>query len=84
MSACGALHWLVTKYKIFAFFVNTENWITFDAPLPLCKKHYFEHMKLMECSGRLAILCMEESFMHMWVMENYDTKVWSKRQTISI
>jgi hypothetical protein len=84
VSTCGALHWLVTKNKIFAFFVDAESWITFDLPLRLRKENYFEHTKLVEYSGRLAMLCIEESSMHLWVMEDYDTKVWSKRQTMSI
>jgi F-box interacting protein len=84
VSTCGALHWLVTKNKIFAFFVDTESWITFDLPFRLCKENYFEHTKLVEYSGRLAMLCIEESSTHLWVMEDYDTKVWSKRQTMSI
>ena len=76
---CGALHWLVTKSKIFAFFVDTESCITFDLPFSLCKANYFEHTKLVEYSGLLAMLCIKESSMHLWAMEDYDTKVWSKK-----
>lgn len=84
VSACGALHWIMTNNEMFAFFVDTESWTTFDLPFPLCKERCFSHMKLTEYGGRLALLCMEESSMQLCVMEDYDMKIWSKRRTISI
>jgi hypothetical protein len=54
----------------------------FNLPFLLCKECYFKQMKLVEYSGRLV---MEEISRQLWVLEdNYDTKIWSKRQTISI
>jgi hypothetical protein len=55
----------------------------FDLPFPLCKKCYFKHLKLVY-SGCLVMLCDEESSMQLWVLEDYDTKIWSKRPTISM
>jgi hypothetical protein len=84
VSTCGALHWLMTDHKIFAFFADTESWEIFGLPFPLCKEHYFKHMKLVDYSGHLAMLCMEESSIQLWVMEDIKAKKWSKRQNISI
>ncbi|XP_059441765.1 F-box protein At5g49610-like [Corylus avellana] len=84
VSSCGALHWLMTNHEIFTFFADTESWEIFDLPFPLCKEHYFKHMKLVDYSGHLAMLCMEDSSMQLWVMEDSETKKWSKRQNISI
>ncbi|XP_062148714.1 F-box protein At5g07610-like [Alnus glutinosa] len=84
VSACGALNWIMSNNEIFTFFVDTESSTMFDLPFPLCKKYYFKHMKLVEYSGRLAMLCIEDSSMQLWVLEDYDTKIWSKRPTISL
>jgi F-box interacting protein len=84
VSACGALNWIMSNNEIFTFFVDTESSTMFDLPFPLCKKCYFKHMKLVEYSGRLAMLCIEDSSMQLWVLEDYDTKIWSKRPTISM
>jgi F-box interacting protein len=74
ISTCGSLHWLMTNHEIFAFSADTESWEIFDLPFPLCKEHYFKHMKLVDYSSRLAMLCMEESSMQLWVMENSKAK----------
>lgn len=60
------------------FFVDTDSWTKYDLPFPLCNERYFKQMKLVEYSGRLAMLCMEESSMQLWVLEDYDPKIWSK------
>lgn len=82
VSACGALHWIMTNNEIFSFFPDTESWLTFGLPFPLCKKYSFNH--LVEYGGRLAMICMEESCMQLWVMIDYETKIWKKKQSISI
>ncbi|XP_041002903.1 F-box protein At5g49610-like [Juglans microcarpa x Juglans regia] len=85
VSACGVLYSLMPDNEIFAFYEDTESWTTFELPFPLCKKDYFKHMKLVEYRGRLGMLCMGENFMmQLWVMEDHDMKIWSKRETISI
>ncbi|KAG6735039.1 hypothetical protein I3842_01G300600 [Carya illinoinensis] len=85
VSACGVLYSLMPDNEIFAFHEDTESWTTFELPFPLCKKYYFKYMKLVEYRGRLGMLCMGENFiMQLWVMEDHDMKIWSKRETISI
>ncbi|XP_059435604.1 F-box protein At4g19940-like [Corylus avellana] len=83
VSVCGALHWLMTNNEIFAF-DDTESWKILYLPSPLCQKHYYRKIKIMDYSGHLAFLYMEKSFMELWVMEDYDKNIWIKRQNISI
>ena len=81
---CGSFYWLLLNNDIFAFDQATETWTTFDLPFPLCKRDYFYNMKLLEYKGQLAMLCQREDFMQLWVMEDSNAEVWSRRQTISI
>ncbi|XP_035551097.1 F-box protein At5g49610-like [Juglans regia] len=86
VSACGVLHWLMSNNQVFAFDKDTESWTTFDLPFPLCKKNYFKHTKLVEYNGHLAMLCTENhgEFAQLWVMVDSESKVWMKRQRMSI
>ncbi|GMY36909.1 F-box protein At5g49610-like [Fagus crenata] len=80
---CGSFYWLLLN-NIFAFDQATETWTTFDLPFPLCKRDYFYNVKLLEYKGQLAMLCQREDFMQLWVKEDSNAEVWSRRQTISI
>jgi hypothetical protein len=61
VSACGTLNWITSNNEIFTFFVDIDSWTKYDLPFPLCNERNFKQMKLVEYSGRLAMLCMEES-----------------------
>ncbi|GMY35979.1 F-box protein At5g49610-like [Fagus crenata] len=82
VSACGSLHWLLTDHTVFAFHGDTESWTIFDIPFPLCSTKYFDHMKLVEYKGQLGMICVPTNgHIQLWVMEDYSTKIWSKRNT---
>lgn len=86
MSASGVLHWFMSNNEVFAFHQDTESWTTFDLPFPLSKKNFFKHTKLAEYNGYLAIFCTENQgeFAQLWVMVDYESKVWMKRYRMSI
>lgn len=84
--SCGVLYWLLTNNQVLAFYVDTETWMIFDLPFPLCGKNYFARMKLVDYKGRLGMLCVESdwNFMQIWVMEDDHMKIWSKKETTSL
>ncbi|PRQ46926.1 putative F-box domain-containing protein [Rosa chinensis] len=84
VSACGALHWLLSDNRvgIFAFHVDEENWEIF-AP-PCLAVDNVNGNQVVEYQGRLAWICEVEDSMELWVMEDYKNKVWSKRQILRI
>ncbi|KAG6718303.1 hypothetical protein I3842_04G143500 [Carya illinoinensis] len=86
VSASGVLHWFMSNNEVFAFHQDTESWTTFDLPFPLSKKNFFKHTKLAEYNGYLAIFCTENQgeFAQLWVMVDYESKVWMKRYRMSI
>jgi F-box interacting protein len=89
VSVSGTLYWLLTNdnNNVLAYNVATESWRVFELPFPLCNRKYFWYRKIVDYSGRLAMLCMisrTSTDMQLWVMEDLRTKVWSLRQTISI
>lgn len=88
VSACGALHWLLSDNRVFAFHVYEENWETFALPCPTStdSESYKHNLnKLVEYQGRLAWVCGQgEDLMELWVMEDYKNKVWSKRRIIRL
>jgi hypothetical protein len=42
-------------------------------------------MMLGEFEGNLALICKEEGerFMELWIIENYDRKIWKKKQIVN-
>ncbi|KAF2287169.1 hypothetical protein GH714_038582 [Hevea brasiliensis] len=86
VSACGSVHWLTTKDNILAFHEDIENYSMFSLPSPIYESDVYGYKKLTEYEGKLALICKgrDNSFMDLWVMESYEKKEWSKRQSISI
>ncbi|XP_004288967.1 PREDICTED: F-box protein At5g49610-like [Fragaria vesca subsp. vesca] len=84
VSACGALHWLLSDHQVgvFAFHVEEESWEIFAPPCSAVGDR--NKNKVVDYQGRLAWICEGEGSMELWVMEDYKNKVWSKRQIIRI
>ncbi|XP_030970714.1 F-box protein At5g49610-like [Quercus lobata] len=82
VSVSGSLYWLTNNNMVFVFHVDSNKCTTFDLPFPLCKKKYFDPMKLVEYQGRVGMLCKKGCDIQVWMMENHE--VWSKKQTVSI
>jgi len=87
VSVNGSLHWLTWKRNdIFAFHVNKESYSMFSLPLPVSEDNKSKDIALVRYKGKLAITSIgrEDSFMELWVMENYDRKEWNKTHTVNI
>ena len=82
VSVSGSLYWLTNNNMVFVFHVDSNKWIRLDLPFPLCKKDYFDPMKLVEYQGCVGMLCKKGCDLQVWMMENHG--VWSKKQTVSI
>ncbi|KAI5606092.1 hypothetical protein POPTR_001G462650v4 [Populus trichocarpa] len=85
VSACGSLHWLTFGCKIFAFHVKEEIYSMISLPEPVRKNYHQKIMMLGEFEGNLALICKEEGerFMELWIIENYDRKIWKKKQIVN-
>ncbi|XP_068302498.1 F-box protein At5g49610-like [Pyrus communis] len=88
VTACGACYWLLTNNQVFAFYYgdNEDRWEIFDLPQPVRDSDCFNCNQLVEYQGHLGLIYFDrrETFMKLWVMEDHDKKVWSKRQALNI
>ncbi|KAF5737721.1 hypothetical protein HS088_TW13G00610 [Tripterygium wilfordii] len=76
----GMIHWITSENNIFSYDVNEETWTVFAMPEQTNPR---SNKQLVEYQGRLALICMvKEDFMDLWVVEDYENKVWKKRQSI--
>ncbi|XP_050236165.1 F-box protein At5g49610-like [Mercurialis annua] len=86
VSARGSLHWLTNKNNVFAFHEDTETYSLFSLPssVSLSEDDYGSGFQLVEYEGKLGLICTEHNFMELWILENYERKIWSLRQKISL
>ncbi|KAJ4823039.1 hypothetical protein Tsubulata_012359 [Turnera subulata] len=89
VSASGSLHWLPhgsEKPSIFAFHGNNDTCSLISLP----RQEYPPEnpdpsLKIAEYMGKLALMIrVDISSIDLWVMEDYEKRVWHKRQTINI